>query len=135
MPFQYRRHRLWGGGGGFLRMSEGEGAVQENLVQTVQAVFASTVPKFSHFTITCGHNQVNHTDLYNVLLLWHMRLWRGRDKRLNTSQLIYETKQFFHWSWVASSDVSLRYVGTLAGSQNSCLAIAPVHARVGSCIY
>jgi hypothetical protein len=35
---------------------------------------------------------------------------------------------FFHSSRGAASDVSLRYVGTYAGSQNSCLAITPVHA-------
>jgi hypothetical protein len=66
----YRRRRR-SGGGGFLRMSEGEGAVQENLVQTVQAVFASTVPEFSHLTITCGHNLVNHIDLIMFFSRWY----------------------------------------------------------------
>jgi hypothetical protein len=73
----------------------GRGAVQENLLQTAPAVFASTVPKFSLLTISCGHYLVNHTDLYNGLIAMALRLWRGRDKHLNTSQLIYETKVFF----------------------------------------
>jgi hypothetical protein len=68
-------------------MGEGEGAVQENFVRTVQSVFASTAPKFCLLT-TCSHNLVNHIDLYNVLFAMALRLWRGRDKHLNTSQLI-----------------------------------------------
>jgi hypothetical protein len=47
-----------------------------------------------------------------------------------SSHLLIRSK--FHSSWGTTSGVSLRYVGTSAGSQNSCLAISPVQARVGS---
>lgn len=91
--------------------------------------------------MSSSHNLVNSTDI-----LWFASHdgggVRGGGKQGIPTYTGFEhlsthvcNENIFLSSRGATSDVSFRYVGTTcSGSQNSCLAISTVHARVGSCV-